>query len=99
MRLILSWAGETLAASTFLKQMNPQEEKKKVNYSKQKRPAPCPEPIWTLTFHTLIGLVGLACVNEAFHLPLFLPMPLSSFYYKHRESLRENTLGFRDFSF
>lgn len=30
MRLILSWAGETLAASTFLKQMNPQEEKKKL---------------------------------------------------------------------
>lgn len=59
MRLILRWAGETLAASTSLKQMNPQKEKK-VNYSKQKRPAPCPEPIWTLTFHTLIGLVGLA---------------------------------------
>lgn len=69
--------------------MNPQEGKK-VNYSKQKRPAPCPEPIWTLTFHPLIGLVGLACANEVFHL-LFFPCPFH-LSITNTESAREKIL-------
>lgn len=39
-------------------------------------------------------------MNEVFYLPLFLSMPLSSFLLQtHRESLRKNTLVFKDFSF
>lgn len=39
-------------------------------------------------------------MNEVFYLPLFLSIPLSSFLLQtHRESLEENTLVFKDFSF
>lgn len=39
-------------------------------------------------------------MNEVFYLPLFLSIPLSSFLLQtHRESLRKNTLVFKDFSF
>lgn len=39
-------------------------------------------------------------MNEVFYLPLFLSIPLSSLLLQtHRESLRKNTLVFKDFSF
>lgn len=71
--------------------MNPQKENK-VNYSKPKRPAPCPERIWTLTSPTLIGL-GLACVNEAFHVPLSFRAPFIFLLQTHRE-LERKYFGF-----
>ena len=82
-----------------LTKTNPQKEKKLIIKNRRDLLLVL-SPFRPWLFILLIGLVGLACVNEVFYLPLFLSIPLSSFLLQtHRESLRKNTLVFKDFFF